>query len=340
MDIIIYNIDMNTSPQKPFRIGFLLIDGFALMSYSTAIEPLRAANRLSRSNMDSPLYEWIHIPVTGDQSASSTGAVINGDAQVGDKLDVDLLLVIAGGDPFDFNDDKTFAWLRKLAMSGLTIGGISGGPVILVKAGLMEGRRMTVHWEHANGLINIAPKLAPNMTLSRTLYVMDRDRLTCAGGVAPLDLMHAILTNHHGAKFARDVSDWFLHTDIRPPGGAQKGSLIAQYELHHPTIIQAIEIMENHIADPLTLDDLAMLVHCTARHLNRLFQRQLRLSTMAFYRNLRLQQAEQLLQQTSLSLTEIAFEVGFSSSAHFSSAFRNYFGTSPKETRSLKSREN
>lgn len=213
---------MKKDLQAPFRVGLLLVDGFALMSYSAVIEPLRAANQLSAATDNGEalkLYEWLHIPAEGNRAVSSTGAVITGNAMIGDVLDLDLLLIIAGGDPFSFSDRATFAWLRKLAASGLTMGGVSGGPVILVKAGLMNARRMTVHWEHATGLL----EMAADIVLSRTLYVMDRDRLTCAGGVAPLDLMHAILAEHHGGGFARKVSDWFLHTDIRPPGGTAKG---------------------------------------------------------------------------------------------------------------------
>ena len=324
---------MMLNNQKPYRIGFLLIDGFALMSYSAALEPLRAANQLytarNKPNNSTPLYQWVHITPKSHQSISSTGAIIKSDCQVGAAIDLDLLLVFAGGDPFSFSDHKTFAWLRKLVATGLPIGGVSGGPVILVQAGLMTNRRMTVHWEHANRLT----ELAPNIVLSKTLYVMDRDRLTCAGGVAPLDLMHAILTNHHGAAFASKISDWFLHTDIRPPGGPQKAGIITQYEVNHPAIVQAIGIMENHIGDPLPLDDIANLVHCTSRHLNRLFKQNLHISTMTFYRNLRLDHAKLLLRKTSLSLTDIAYDVGFSSSAHFSRGFKDYFNASPRDVR-------
>lgn len=318
--------------QRPFRVGLFLIDGFALMSYSAVIEPLRAANQLSAGTDDGfsgALYEWLHIPALGQQAISSTGALIAGDAMIGDDLDLDLLLIVAGGDPFRFSDERTFAWLRKLAARGLTIGGVSGGPVILVKAGLMNARRMTVHWEHANGLM----EMKANIALSRNLYVMDRDRLTCAGGVAPLDLMHAILAEHHGADFATKVSDWFLHTDIRPPGGPQKAGIIEKYGVNHPVLVQAIEAMENHVGDPLGLDDIADHVGCTPRHLNRLFKEALDASTMTFYRNLRLDHAMTLLRQTSLSITQIAYDVGFSSSAHFSRTFHGKFDISPKKAR-------
>jgi len=135
---------------------------------------------------------------------------------------------------------------------------------------------------------------------------MDRDRMTCAGGTAALDMMHALISKQHGADFARKVSDWFLHTDIRPSEGPQRS---------------AIELMENHIADPLELDQLARIVGVSARQLNRLFAEKLNVSTVRFYRSLRLEKARELLQQTTLNLAEISSATGFANSAHFSRRF-------------------
>jgi transcriptional regulator GlxA family with amidase domain len=81
----------------------------------------------------------------------------------------------------------------------VVLGGVSGGPIILARAGLMGDRRMTVHWEYAAALAEVAPDLR----LERTLYVIDRDRMTCAGGTAPMDMMHALIATHHGRAFAR-----------------------------------------------------------------------------------------------------------------------------------------
>src|SRR6185369_16793083 len=96
----------------PQTVGFLLVPGFALMSYAAAVEPLRAANLISGQ----PLYRcWNAAP---------------------------------GGNPATFDDKSVFAWLRRLARKGVAVGGISGGPYILAKAGLLDERRATLHWEH------------------------------------------------------------------------------------------------------------------------------------------------------------------------------------------------
>ena len=318
-------MDITENSAKSIRVGFLLVDGFALMSYSAAVEPMRAANLLAGKE----LYEIEHLPVLGAQSVSSSGAIIKASSHVGERVDFDLLLVVAGGDPARFHDERIFQWLRHLARRGVAIGGVSGGPVILARAGIMAGRRMTVHWEHAQSLAEFSPALA----LERTIYVIDRDRLTCAGGTAALDMMHALITIHYGADFATRVSDWFVHTEVRPSGGPQRAGPVERYGTASLPVIRAIELMENHIADPLALDQLAELAGIGARQLNRLFTKNLGRSTMGFYRDLRLEKADNLLSQSTMNVTEIALAAGFANSAHFSQSYRQKYGQSPSGKR-------
>ncbi len=310
---------------RPQKVGFLLVPGFALMSYAAAIEPLRAANLLSGRR----LYEWCHISPSGEAAHASTGALVPCDFAAGAEVALDLLIVCAGGDPAAFDDARTLGWIRRHAAHGTVIGGVSGGPVILAKAGVSAGRRMTVHWEHAEAL-----KAAhPDLLLGRALYVIDRDRVTCAGGVAPLDLMHALIAERQGAVFAQKVSDWFLHTDIRPASGPQRGSLVERYGVRDRHVIAALELMENHIADPLSGAQLARAVGLSLRQLERLFRDRLARTPMQQYRAIRLERARTLIRQTSLSLTEISLACGFASNSHLSRAYRKRFATTPAADR-------
>lgn len=309
------------------RIGFLLIDGFALMSFAAAAEPLRAANLLARRT----LYETVTVSREGPWGVSSSGVAAPADAQVGEELGLDLLLVVAGGEPLACDDERTFAWLRRLDRRGVRLGGVSGGPAILAKAGLMAGRRMTVHWEHAPALMETMPELA----LEKSLYVRDRDRVTCAGGVAPLDLMHALIAEAHGPHFARRVSDWFLHTHIRPAGGAQRAGLIERYGVTLPPLLAALEAMEDHIADPLSLEQLAERAGLSPGGFGQLFRRHLHDSPMSLYRRIRLEVGQRLLHGSSLTMAEIAQAAGFSDSAHFCRAYKSRYGRTPSSRRRL-----
>lgn len=317
-------MDKNAS-RKEFRVGLVLVDGFPLMAYASAIEPLRAANLLADEN----LYDVRHLPVSGARSASSSGAIIRADAYLGEYVDFDLVLVIAGSDVVDLHDRRLESWLRLLVSRGVVVGGVSGGPLVLARAGVMEGHRMTIHWDHVNALSAEIRKVI----LERSLYVRDRNRLTCGGGTAALDMMHAVITEHHGPEFAQRISDWFLHTDIRQGDDAQRSGLAARYNTHHQSLLKALEAMENHIADPLELSQVATLCGLSARQLNRVFKTQLQHSAVNFYSRMRLQKAQQLLKTTSLTISEIAIATGFANGAHFSKRFKVATGHSPKHYR-------
>jgi len=310
------------------KIGVLPIEGFALMSFACCVETLRAANVLSGTN----LYETIIIGDEYDSVESAAPAQAKADARIGDTLDLDYLFVIAAGQPERYDNPKLTRWLARLDRQGVNIGGVSGGPVILARSGLMQGRRMTVHWEHTPALAEEFPELL----LERSLFTIDRNRITCAGGAAALDMMYALIEQHHGAKFAGRVSDWLLHADIRPPSGPQRRSLIERVETTNAAVLAAVNAMENHIAEPLSLDQLAIISCISSRQLNRLFKEKTGLTTGTYYRDIRLAKAKSLLEGSTLRLTEIALATGFGSSSHFAQNFRKKFGCKPSDVRKPK----
>jgi len=313
---------MQPSPQT---VGLLLVPGFALMSYASVIEPLRAANMLAGTE----LYRWVHISTGPATVPASCGATVPCTARAGDRLKLDLLLVCAGGNPAAFDDRTTLQWLRRLATRGLRIGGVSGGPVILARAGIMDGHHMTVHWEHAPAVA----EAYPNVMLTRSIYIVDRNRLTCAGGTASLDMMHTLIAERYGAELARRVSDWFLHTDIRPAQRAQRASLAERFGVHDPRLTAALELMENHPGEPLRRSETARRIGISTRQLDRLFAVKLRRSYADHYRRIRLERARDLLRQSAIAITEIALGCGFSSASHFGRAYRSEFGTTPAAER-------
>ncbi|MEL6645405.1 MAG: GlxA family transcriptional regulator [Pseudomonadota bacterium] len=324
MDAKLQEKDTGFGGGPPRRIGVLPIPGFALMSYACTVEPLRAANLLSGHT----LYDVSHFgdaPLIGSSGAAS----VERRHVIGETVDLDLLLVVAGGDPFAFRDPATLAWLRRMARRGVRIGGVSGGAVILARAGLMAGRRLAVHWEHAAALA----ELYPESLVERRLYVIDRDRVTCGGGSAPLDLMHALIADHHGSGFAQEVSDWFLHTDIRGPAAPQRQGVAERLGAQSPHVIEAVAAMESHIGDPLSLKQLALVAQVSPRHLNRLFSDAFGQPVMAYYRTLRLETARRLVRSTSMGLAEIAAATGFAHAGHFSNAYHAGFGVRPREDR-------
>ncbi len=314
---------------RPRRIGFLLIPGFALMSYASAVEPLRAANVLAGKN----LYRWRHIAIRGNDIAASNGVRIQADANISNAGRLDAIVVCAGGNPQAFDHSPTFAFLRKAARHGVQLGGVSAGPYLLAQAGLLEGYRCTVHWEH----IPAFTETFPFLHLSRSLFEIDRDRFTCAGGIAALDMMHAMIRIDHGAMLASAVSDWFLQTEVRRGEVAQRLSPTERFGVHHPKLVQTLLRMEREIENPLPPGELAEKAGVSLRQLERLFARYLGTTIHRHYQRTRLEHARILLRQTTKSISEIALATGFAAPTQFSRSYRRHFGTAPARERKVAS---
>ncbi len=317
--------DISRQGVRPTRIGFLLIEEFALMSYASVLEPFRAANRLSGRE----LYEWRHYSVDGQSVRPSTGALLQVDGIVNGDLDIDLLLVCAGGNPAVFDHRATFAALRRLSMRGITIGGVSGGAFLLARAGLLEGYRCTIHWEHEPAFVESFPTL----DFVRGLFVIDRRRITCAGGIAGLDLVAELIADAHGADLAQLVSDWYIRTQTRPAEGAQRAAVSQRYRVSHPGLVIALELMEGNKEAPLEREALASAAGLSLRQLERLFKVQMRTTIREHYLKIRLDEAMRLLRETELSRTMVAVACGFTSTSHFSRSFRRRFAISPGKAR-------
>ncbi|WAP68338.1 GlxA family transcriptional regulator [Jiella pelagia] len=319
------NEDARVSDARCQTIGFVLLPGFALMSFAAASEPLRAANILAGR----PVYAVECFSAAGGPARASSGAIVETRPlrEAGGKLFA--LLVCAGGEPRDWQDRQLPTELRRLARSGLRLGGISGGAYVLAEAGLLARRTFTIHWEHAAALKEAFPDLDP--TPSR--YVIDRDRLTCGGGVAPLDMMHALIAERMGPAFARRVSDWFLHTAIGEAAGPQRGSVAERYGTHHPALVAALERLESAIETPPSRAELARLAGVSPRQLQRLFASHLGRGIVDVSQEIRLAEAMRLLRQSPLSIAEIAVATGFANASHFARAVRAATGQTPTALR-------
>jgi len=306
-------------------VGFLLAPGFALMSYAAAVEPLRAANLISGK----PLYRWWHAAPGGKPVMASNGLIIIPDIGVGTDRDVDMLFVCAGGNPATFNDRPVIAWLRKLARRGATIGGISGGPYILARAGLLDGRRVTLHWEHQPAF----SEAFPDISVAPSLFEIDGNRITCSGGISALDMMVALIERDHGRQLAASVGDWFLHTHIREGFGPQRMDLRYRLGVADEKLLGVLRAMERSIETPQPRAALAREAGISLRQLERLFQHHIGHGIHRHYRWLRLERARQLLRETSLPVLDVALATGFASSSQFARAYSRAFGEPPSTTR-------
>ena len=311
---------------RPLRVAYLLIPEFPMMSFAAAIEPMRSANRMSERR----LFEWTLVSVEGSEVPTSSGIRIPAQCRLDELKSTDMLVVCAGLEPVQFGPDHgVHHQLRRLARHGAMIGGVSTGAFLLADAGLLADRRCTVHWEYADWFRSRYPSIA----LSRDLFVVDRNVFTCSGGTAALDLMLHFVSQVAGPGIATAVAEQFIHPQIRSQDDHQRLAMHARYRVASPKLAGIIKLMENAVENPLDIRELAGLAGISARQVERLFGEQLGISPKVFYLNLRLARARALLRQTVDPILEVAVECGFSSTSHFSHAYKRAFGIPPTEER-------
>lgn len=306
-------------------VGFLLVPGFALMSYTAAIEPLRAANLLSGKT----LYRWWHAAPSGEPVTASNGVAIIPECGTRTERGADIMFVCAGGNPAIFDDKSSFAWLRRLARRGTTLGGISGGPYILARAGLLDEHRATLHWEHLPAFREAFPHVA----VVPSLFVIDGNRITCSGGISALDMMVALIARDHERQLAASVGDWFLHTHVREGYGPQRMDLRYRLGIADDKLLRVVGAMEMNLEVTLSREQLAEEAGISLRQLERLFHAHVGHGIHHHYRWLRLERARKLLRETSLPVLEVALTTGFSSASQFTRAYAQTFGEPPSRTR-------
>jgi len=223
------------------------------------------------------------------------------------------------------------AELHQSAQRGALLGAVGAGLYPLAQLGLLDGHRVALHWRWQDDF----SERFPQVTATSHLFEWDRERLTACGGLAVLDMLLAMLSRDHGAELAGAIAEELVLERIREGGERQRVPLRNRLGAAHPKVTQAVLLMEANIEEPLTTDEIAQQVCVSRRQLERIFKQFLNRVPSQYYLELRLNRARQMLQQTSTSIIQIGLSCGFSSGPHFSSAYRNFFGVTPREDRNL-----
>jgi transcriptional regulator GlxA family with amidase domain len=267
---------------------------------------------------------------------ASNGVLVNVDAALADvqrsdaaARSLDMVLACSGLGVERYRDDQVFAWLRRQERQGTTVGALCTGAYVLARAGLLKGYRCAIHWENLPGFAETFPEIEA----SADLFEVDRNRYTCSGGTAALDMMLHLIALRHGNALATKVSEQCLVDRIRNPHDRQRLPLRARLGVHNPKLISAVEMMEANLAEPLGQEDLAHYVGLSRRQLERLFRRHLGRSPAHYYLQLRLERARHLLYQSDMPIVDLALASGFVSASHFSKCYRETYGKSPREER-------
>ncbi|WP_298289481.1 GlxA family transcriptional regulator [Novosphingobium sp.] len=309
------------------RLAFLLVDQFSLMSYAAVIEPFRAANALAGRE----LYVWQHVSLGGKQVSASSGITFMPDSGLDAALPADTLFVFAAGALRPAVKRPFASWLRKLGRSGTVVAGVSAGPYIIADAGLLDGYRATIHWDHREDF----EERYPAIVHEEALFVIDRNRITCAGGMAGMDLAIELIRRDHGHDLAARLSDWFIRPDPRTPDRPQRAGVGTRYGVKDSRLLQALAVMEDRMEFPASRAELAQSAGLSVRQLERVFSTELGTTIAGQYRAIRLEKAAHLLRTTTRPATDIALSCGFASNSHFARSFRQAYRTTPGRYRGL-----
>lgn len=309
---------------KTFTVGFYLVPDFPMMAFASAIEPLRAANRLTGER----LFAWRFVSREGKSVRASNGIEIAVHGGVGDATPMDMLLACAGTET-GAGDAALAKWLRALARGDTALGGISLGAYVLAHAGLLDGRRCALHWESLGAFRERFPRIRT----TTDIFVIDGSRYTCSGGTAALDMMLELITARHGRALANDVSEQFIHPRIRSTHDTQRMALQSRLGIANAKLIAAVGKMEQSADEPRAVREIAGAVGLSPRQLERLFTRYLRASPSHYYLKLRLERARAMLLETTKPILDVAVACGFSSASHFSRCYRAAYGHKPSDER-------
>jgi len=307
------------------HVGFILLPDYSMIAFANAVETLRMANYISRNT----LYRWTVASPDQTTAVASNGLAVTATGDLPGLADCDMVFVCGGVNIRSHVGDKVRKMLRQCAASGVPMGALCTGAFALASAGLLDGYRCAIHWENLAAISEEFPKVR----FSNEVFILDRDRMTCSGGTAPLHLMLHLVRASHGAKLVMDISEQFLVERLRASSDRQR---IPQPECIGPGyqhLTEAAEIMAANIEEPLPLSELASAVGLSLRQLERLFHRYFKLNPAQYYMNLRLRRAQELLTHSSLLIMQVTVACGFQSSSHFCKAYRSLFGHSPSEER-------
>lgn len=306
-------------------IGFLLLPEFPVYAFVLAVEALRVASQ----NAGERLFTSYVITTDGNPVVAGNGMTIVPDLSIADAPFLPTVIVFAGNHPETHIGRKLLNWLRRLDRHGALIGAVDTGQFALAAAGLLDHCTVALHWEATS----LFKEHYPNIEVRETLFAIDRNRITCAGGVATIDMILHLIANRYGRALAEVVANGLVHGRIRHDSERQRVTADDALGVVNHRLADIIHTMESHLETPLRTETLARRVGISVRQIERLMRETLGETPSRYYLKLRLQAARNHLFYGDMPIQEISQACGFTSPSVLSRAFKSHFGVSPREFR-------
>lgn len=309
----------------PLKVTFLLLGDCSMLSLASALDPLRAANRLSRGK----LFEWRLLSPNGQPVRLTSGIAIPVDGIFDAAATGDILVIVASFREEQHASRPFLLALARACRNFMTVCAVEAGTWLLARSGAVTHHKVTTHWEDFESLA----QQFPDLDLRRDRYVIDGKFWTSGGASPAFDMMLQLIRTHHGTALALQVASVFIYDEAHRATDTQPQISLGPIAAREPRVTEAVRIMEAHIDDPLPVSAIARRLRLSIRMLEILCRRHLGEAPGGFYLQLRLQAARKLVLDTRLSMQEIAIRTGFASQSALSRAFRRRYGQSPLKLR-------
>jgi AraC family carnitine catabolism transcriptional activator len=296
---------------KPYEVTILLLEQFAMIAFSSTVEPLREANWIAGSRT----FAWKVVSHDGRAVRASNGLTVSVDGSIADASFCPMVIVCSSFDPHLYTTPATLAWLRKFARWGAHIGGVETA---------------TIHWENSESFAAEFPKVQ----LTGRIYEIDRRRFSASGAAAAMDMMLYFITLKLGRRVASAVAEEFIYNRMREGQIPQRLEASERMNTRQPRLRRLLRMLDSHLNDRLDVGKMAASEGISEREVRRLFHRYLEASPQAYHRALRLQKARLMLRQSDMPVSDVAHHCGFASGSDFSRAFKREFGSTPLDDRS------
>jgi len=309
-------------------VAMVLFPDFLLLDMAGPMEVFSVANRYLKPEDH---YQLITLGTERGMLRASNGVQVQTDRHIDDPTQAfDLLLVPGGPGAYNERHPALLAWLPRAVRQAGCYGSICTGAFVLGHAGLLDGYRVTTHWNYTERLIKAFPEAQVE---TDRIYTEDRNLITSGGVTAGIDLALAVVARDHGKKVAQDVAKVLLVVMKRQGGQAQFSPLMAAVSPQETAITRVQNHVLEHLEEAFTVERMAGLANMSTRHFARLFARDVGMTPMEFLQNARIDCARNLLETTELPLKTVAYKSGFGSVRHMRFLFTEKLGLTPAQYR-------
>ncbi|MDE1169491.1 MAG: GlxA family transcriptional regulator [Pseudomonas sp.] len=310
-------------------LAMLLFEGVQALDVAGPLDVFAEANRFVEPGTG---YAIVTVASGRMPITASNGMPLGAQLSLVEAVQPFDVVLVPGGPwlPEQGADQALCQWLQQAAPLAGRHGSICTGAFLLGRAGLIDGRQVTTHWSHARQLAEQFPQalVAPDR-----IHVRDGNLVTSAGVTAGMDLALALVSEDHGPAVALAVAKRLLLV-IQRQGGQSQFSPYLQTPADHDSAVARVQrYVQQHIAEPLSVERLAEVVSMSPRTFARVFVRDAGLTPADFVQRARIDAARHLLEGTDLALKAVAYRCGFGSTNRMRLVFSQHLGVTPMQYR-------